>query len=202
MTASSQDSALEPPPTESNLKPITDEEADVDPTPAGRSNIRPNSGEFSALLHRDVQIDRATPLDQKALHALELRCFDPRMAFHSRQIKDLLRNPRADIWIMRYSSQIIAQVIVLRRKFRDGVHARIYSLTVDHTYRGLGLSRTLVLHVLDDLRAKLIRNVYLEVESDAIIPITLYHALGFVQHHVLTDYYDIGRHGIKMRKTL
>ncbi len=150
----------------------------------------------------DLSISRANPSDQKALYDLELRCFDPTMAFHSRQIKDLLRNPRADVWIMSFQAQIIAQVIVLRRSFRDGVHARIYSLTVDLEFRGKGLSRKLLLHVLEDLKFKRIRNVYLEVEADALIPIALYGTLGFTQHHVLTDYYDVGRHGIKMRKIL
>ncbi|MBC7659838.1 MAG: GNAT family N-acetyltransferase [Chitinophagaceae bacterium] len=147
-------------------------------------------------------IAKGTSSDHKAVYALELRCFDPGMAFHERQIKDLLRNPRADVWLMRINNQIVAQLIVLRRRFRDGIHARIYSLTVDLAFRGQGLSRQLLTHALAELKKKKIRNVYLEVESDAHVPIQLYTSMGFSQHHVLTDYYEVGRHGIKMRKTL
>ncbi len=150
----------------------------------------------------EPQISRARPQDLDELYALELRCFDPGMAFRYRQFQELLKNPRADVWVMRQDLHIIAQVIILRRKFRDGVHARIYSLTVDLAFRGQGLSRRLLHHVLKDLKAKKIRNIYLEVEEDATIPIALYQSLGFSVHHRLEDYYLVGRHGLKMRKTL
>ncbi|MBC7531345.1 MAG: GNAT family N-acetyltransferase [Oligoflexus sp.] len=155
-----------------------------------------------ATLLLQPSIERALSKDLEELYAFELRCFDPGMAFHYRQFQELLRNPRADVWVMRHESHIIAQAIILRRKFRDGVHARIYSLTVDLAFRGKGLSRQLLLHVFSKLKTRKIRNIYLEVEEDAIIPIALYNSLGFKVHHRLVDYYEIGRHGLKMRKTL
>ena len=154
----------------------------------------------SLLLQPSIEL--ASSGDLEELYTLELRCFDPGMAFHYRQFQELLRNPRADVWVMRYESHIIAQAIILRRKFRDGMHARIYSLTVDLAFRGKGHSRQLLLHVLSQLKTRKIRNVYLEVEEDAVIPIALYNSLGFDVHHRLVDYYEIGRHGLKMRKTL
>lgn len=147
-------------------------------------------------------IARASLDDLSEIYALELRCFDLGMAFHYRQFQDLLKNPRADVWVMRQGLHIIAQALILRRRFHDGVHARIYSLTVDLDFRGKGLSRQLLLHVLTDLEVRMIRKIYLEVEEEAHIPIALYKSLGFSVHHRLEDYYEIGRHGLKMRKEL
>lgn len=145
---------------------------------------------------------RATRSDIAALYALELSSFDPGMAFNRRQIAALVRNPRADVWLLASEHEAVAQVIALRQKRRSGLFARIYSITVAPAYRGLGYARQLLRWELAQLEAEGVQEICLEVEATALAPIKLYASFDFVVQRQLENYYGEGRHGIKMLKTL
>ena len=161
----------------------------------------PTGAEVSApllsLVH-SMRIRRAETRDVFGLHQLECSCFDPGMAFNRRQIQTLVRNPRADFWVLTCAGEIIAQLIVLRRRQGRALHGRIYSLTVAPRYRGQGLARQLLALGMEQLRTAAVKRVYLEVEASAIAPLKLYTSLGFKQEKTLPAYYGEGRDGIKM----
>lgn len=145
---------------------------------------------------------RADRSDIPALYALELSSFDPGMAFNRRQIAALIRNPRADVWLLSLEGEAVAQLIALRQRRRDDLFARIYSVTVSPACRGRGYARQLLQWALSELTQAGAREVCLEVEATAIAPIKLYASFDFIVHRQLENYYGEGRHGIKMLKCL
>ncbi len=145
---------------------------------------------------------RATRQDIGALYALELACFDPGMAFNRRQIAALIRNPRADFWVLFRDDIPVAQLLMLRQNRRNGLFARIYSVTVSPLERGKGYARQLMESAIAEVRAQGAREVFLEVEATAFAPIKLYRSFDFVVQRQLDNYYGEGRHGIKMLKCL
>jgi ribosomal protein S18 acetylase RimI-like enzyme len=160
----------------------------------------------------------AVPEDLPALERLEAECFDASVAISHRQFRYLLRAPSANIYVLRQGSlapagapasargpggegDVAADAIVLRRRDRRGVTARLYSLAVSPEHRGKGLGRTLLCHCLDVLRGEHVEVVALEVAADNVPAIALYESLGFLKTRRLTDYYGPGEDGWRMRLT-
>ncbi len=167
------------------------------PLPSSLPSLGPLAASAAPVLRRANRTDIA------ALYALELSSFDPGMAFNRRQIAALIRNPRADVWMMAtHDGQAIAQVIALRQKRRNGLFARIYSITVAPAYRGLGYARQLLRWEMARLMQDGVQEICLEVEATALAPLKLYASFDFVVQRQLENYYGEGRHGIKMIKSL
>ncbi len=146
--------------------------------------------------------ETASLSDADPIARLEARCFDAELAMKRRQVRRLLRCPRATTLVVRQDGQVVAEAVLLRRKTRAGVCGRLYSLGVAPERRGAGLGRLLVDQCLDILRAESARAVVLEVDAANQAAITLYERLGFRRVRQLRDYYGPGRHGWKMRADL
>jgi len=146
--------------------------------------------------------DRAGLGDLEVLCRLEAQSFDGKLALSRRQLRYLLCNPRASVHVIRRDGKIAAEALLLRRKTRNGVSGRLYSIAVDGAYRGRGLGKLLLTSCLEALKAEGIGTLYLEVYTENLSAVSLYEKLGFKKVRRLVDYYGQGQDGWKMRLDL
>ena len=140
--------------------------------------------------------------DLNDLVALESHCFGKKELFSRRQLRYLLRCPRATTFAIRRDGQIVAAAILLRRRSGQGVSARVYSMAVDPSCRRQGYGKMMLSHCLETLKAEGVSTICLEVAEENIPAIRLYESMGFRPTKRLTDYYGQGEHAIKMRTTV
>lgn len=177
------------------------------PLPRVLLTVEAFPAESPASVDRIGQADPSLPepaslCDADPIARLEARCFDAGLAMNRRQVRRLLRCPRATTLVVRQDGEVIAEAVLLRRRTRAGVCGRLYSLGVAPERRGAGLGRLLVDQCLAILRAESARAVVLEVDAANQAAIALYERLGFRRTRCLRDYYGPGRHGWKMRADL
>lgn len=146
--------------------------------------------------------DRADRNDLPRLLDLEQRSFAPELALSRRQMRDLLRNQRASVHVVRRGGIIAAAAILTRRNTSAGKVGRLYSLAVDEHFRRQGLGQALLAECLATASTERLRAILLEVDADNTPAIGLYHRAGFRRSRLLRDYYGPGRNGWKMRLDL
>ena len=146
----------------------------------------------------------ATLADRKELDRLETVCFrHPGERFNSRQIRSLLKNPRAFIVLAREQGRIVGWAVGLFRHHQSGrASGRLYALSVHPDFRGCGLGARLAKTVLAQFRRRGAQTVCLEVRIPNPAAQHLYERLGFHPAGPLPDYYGPGLHGLRMRKKL
>ncbi len=145
------------------------------------------------------ELNRADLSDLDALTALEKKNFTKPVALSRRQLRYLMKSPSASIHVLRYGGQVVGDALLLRRRHKDGVTGRLYSLAVDSAHRGKGFGKALLANCLEILKAEGITTVFLEVDVDNAPAIALYEAFGFKKIRRLTDYYSPGKDGWKMQ---
>ena len=151
-----------------------------------------------------MKIVRATPSPDglAELVRLETLCFrHPGERFHLRQIRRLIRNPRACVVLARENGAIAGWAVgLLRRPSPRRASGRLYALSVHPAFRGLGLGARLAEHILGQLRRRGARSFSLEVRVPNPPAQRLYERLGFRPAQPLPDYYGPGLHGLRMRR--
>ena len=151
-----------------------------------------------------MKIVRATPSPDglAELVRLETLCFrHPGERFHLRQIRSLIRNPRACVVLARERGAIAGWAVgLLRRQGPRAASGRFYALSVHPGFRGRGLGARLAQDVLGRLRRRGARSFSLEVRNPNPAAQGLYLRLGFRPAGPLPDYYGPGLHGLRMRK--
>ena len=69
-------------------------------------------------------------------------------------------------------------------------------------YRGRGFAKALFMKLIEDMTAKGIEKLFLEVESDNVPALSLYGKLGFERYGLRRGYYGQGRDAVLMLKNL
>ncbi len=153
-----------------------------------------------------MKIDRGTATEDhlKELVRLEAVCFrHPGERFHSRQIRSLLKNPRACVAFAREGGALAGWAVGLLRRHGPRTRSgRLYALAVHPGSRGRGLGERLAQDVLRQLRRRGAQSFCLEVRTPNPAAQRLYRRLGFAPAGPLPDYYGPGLHGLRMRKAL
>jgi [ribosomal protein S18]-alanine N-acetyltransferase len=145
-------------------------------------------------------IRRAIHTDALALHALEKLSFQTDQ-MSLRQIRRHLHSKTAELFLVQNQREVLGCILIFFRqqKFRgDLVFARIYSLAVSPRARGQGLGKALLLAGIESCKHRRARSVRLEVRSDNMSAIALYHAFGFQVLCTLPGYYQDGSNGVRM----
>lgn len=144
----------------------------------------------------------ATPEDLNQLARIESLCFrHPGERFNSRQIRSLLKNPRASVYFARENGAIAGWAVgLLRRHGPRRCSGRLYALSVHPDFRGRGLGVRLAQAVLRQLRRRGAKSISLEVRHPNPAAQRLYLRLGFQHAGSLPHYYGPGLHGLRMRK--
>jgi len=145
-----------------------------------------------------ARLDHAKLADLNQLLLLESRCFDSKEAFNRRQLRYLLRCPRATTLTIRHNEQVVAAAVLLRRRMPKGMSARVHSIAVEPAHQKQGFGRLLLKRCLSILQTEGISSVYLEVAENNRPAISLYESMGFIKVRRLPDYYGLGRHAWKM----
>ena len=171
------------------------------PAPSSAPAVAPRQPAEPAI-PATCNLARAEMRDLEALLALESRCFAKPLALSRRQLRGFLQSRTATVHVLRGDGQAVAEGLILRRRSRSRMTARLYSLAVDSAYRGRGFGRTLLMNCLDVVRAEDIPTVFLEVDVQNAPAIGLYESAGFVKTKRLADYYGPGQDGWKMRLDL
>ncbi len=142
-----------------------------------------------------VRLARKT--DLAAAVALEQSCFDA-YCLSKRQLQYLQQRSSALFLVAEDAGKIVGEGISLIRQHKRGPSGRIYSLAVDHRCRGQKIGRRLLQKMVDELSAKGVSRIYLEVEQSNATAVKLYEHQGFRRLGVLPDYYGPGRPGLRM----
>jgi ribosomal protein S18 acetylase RimI-like enzyme len=147
--------------------------------------------------------------DVEAIERIEHRSFGEAERFHRRQIAALAANPRAIVLIAQDDAGKHlgwGAALVRRHRAASGKPAvcsgRIYSVAVDPDGRGMGVGQKLMTEMLDWLRDRGAKRVYLEVRTDNVAAIALYRKLGFVEVGRIDHYYATGLHALRMMRRL
>jgi len=148
---------------------------------------------------RATRIRPAGLADLDALVEIENRCFDTDR-LSRRSFRHLLTRGRAATLVAERAGAVVGYVLVL---FSHGtLHARIYSLAVDPSARGLGLGRDLVIAAEDASKDQDCSEIRLEVRKGNEEAIGLYESLGYRRFGVLADYYEDHEDALRYRKSL
>ena len=95
-------------------------------------------------------------------------------------------------------SCVIAYAMYLRTRGTAFLH----KICVIEPYRGVGVGRQLMLHIVERLRKSRCRSIQLWVDDGRERARRLYKGCGFVQTDTVLGYYGSGRTGINMNLAL
>ncbi len=120
--------------------------------------------------------------------------------FNKRQIRSLIRNPKALVVVAATpEGRILGWAAGIQRQHRLWRSGRLYSLAVHPDARGRRLGERLAKAVLERFSAQGITRCFLEVREGNEAARNLYTKLGFRAIAHLLDYYGPGVNGIRMR---
>jgi ribosomal protein S18 acetylase RimI-like enzyme len=145
----------------------------------------------------EITIRRARREDLDAICAIEQGCFST-YNLSRRQLQYLQQRDTAVFLVAERDGQVVGEGIALLRHHKQSLSGRAYSLAVDPKHRGQRIGERLMRAMLDQLRDRNVRRVYLEVEKTNASAVHLYERLGFRSIGALPDYYGPGRDGLHM----
>jgi ribosomal protein S18 acetylase RimI-like enzyme len=144
-----------------------------------------------------VVIRPARRSDLPSISALEEGCFTA-YNLSKRQLGYLQQRQSAVFLVAEQDGRIVGEGIALVRHHKQSVSGRVYSLAVDPASRGQRIGERLMREMVDQLRHRAVRRIYLEVEASNGAAIHLYERLGFGSIGTLPDYYGEGKAGVHM----
>lgn len=113
-----------------------------------------------------------------------------------------LENPDGFL-IATINDDVVGYIIAeVQRDLYGKAIGHIANLAVDPKYRGRGIGKTLLQHLLNRFVSKGITRVYLEVSKSNEIAKRLYKAYGFKEEGVIRGYYRDGDDAVVMVKNL
>lgn len=123
----------------------------------------------------DITLEPAKIEEAKAIAGLEEK---------TAEIMPLEPNDLKKTFVVRKDQQVIASIRVESAENSYG----IYGFVVSSTFRGQGLGRKVISQLIQQLREKQVKKIYLEVESTNEVACHLYRSIGF-EKQTLFDYY-------------
>ena len=142
------------------------------------------------------QMRRATNKDLPVLLGLEALFTSDRMS--KRSIQRFIR--KKNIWIAIHGSKVSGSIVLTRRS--NSLKARIYSVIVAPSARGLGIGDTLVAHAEKVAQKDGCTDISLEVRGDNTAAQALYKKRGYSVVKQLPEYYDDKADGLRLTKIL
>ena len=135
--------------------------------------------------------------DLDALLAIEKASF-PKVTFSREYILWLLSNPNALAYIYIHEGEPVGSMMVMKM----GGKARILSIAVLPSHRRMGIGKSMMLMLEDELIRRGIKKITLEVRISNDVAINLYRGLGYAIDGFIENYYPGGEHAYIMSKTL
>jgi ribosomal protein S18 acetylase RimI-like enzyme len=147
--------------------------------------------------HSPLIIRPARRSDLAAIAAPEQGCFAT-YNLSKRQLQYLQQRQSSVFLVAEQDGRIVGEGIALVRHHKQSVSGRVYSLAVDPASRGQRIGERLMREIVEQLRQRAVRRIYLEVEASNAGAIHLYERLGFHGIGTLPDYYGQDKAGIHM----
>lgn len=145
-----------------------------------------------------VRIRPAHAGDARTILALEAHFPSDRMS--ARSVRAFLGSRAARVLVAEAGGPVVGNLILLLpARWRT---ARIYSVVVDPSARGLGAGRLLVLAAEQAAREASRSSVFLEVRVDNHAARTMYGKLGYTLARELPGFYEDGADGLRLHKRL
>jgi len=146
-----------------------------------------------------ARVRRATADDLSALVALEQATFSlDRMS--ERQWRRHLDSASAEVLVAMRERQLIGAAIVFYRRGHD--IARLYSIAVAASERGVGTGAVLLSAVEQAARRRGVRRLRLEVRADNAAARRLYERTGYRRFGMHHSYYEDGANAQRYEKQL
>lgn len=147
----------------------------------------------------DVAVRPVADADLSALHALEVASFaSDRLS--RRRLKHWIQASNRVFLVAELSGNVLAYGLVLLH--RGTRLARLYSIAVSESARGMGIGRSLLQALEAGAAAQGRLFMRLEVASDNNSAIALYEAAGYVKFGVYNDFYEDHRDALRMQKRI
>ncbi len=143
-------------------------------------------------------IRAAVKEDLTATVDLEKACFSSDLSLKKRQLQYLQQRKSAVFLVAEDAGQVIGEGIALVRQHKGGHSGRIYSLAVNESHRGKKIGRRLLKAMVEELTARGVKRIYLDVEQTNTKALSLYEHNGFRSIGKLPNYYGPGCDGIHM----
>lgn len=138
----------------------------------------------------------ATAADLDAICAIDARSFLQPWARAS--FESALDDKERSVFVVAHSEEICAFGLA----WSVGEEAEIATLAVAQNARGQGLGETVMRDLVSRLRARGVREIFLEVRPSNEQAQKLYQKLGFVQVGERANYYADGESALVLKKTL
>jgi [ribosomal protein S18]-alanine N-acetyltransferase len=145
-----------------------------------------------------VRVRAAIPADAPAMLLLEALFPSDRMS--ARSIRRFIAAPGARVFVAVRGRAVLGNLVLLLRA--GSRSARIYSVVVSPSARGLGIGDRLVEAGERAARAAGRQAVSLEVRADNPAARRLYAKRGYVEVRRLPGYYDDGADGLRLERAL
>jgi ribosomal-protein-alanine N-acetyltransferase len=146
-----------------------------------------------------VILRRAIPADLDGIAEVEERSFvHARERFSRKRVGYLIVNPRCAVTVAIKERKLLgwaAGLVWTRGKTPWG---RVYALAVHPDAQGQRLGQRLLHDIIDQLRSRGGRKLFLEVRADNTSAVRLYEKAGFVICKPLPNYYGPGIGGVRM----
>ena len=148
-----------------------------------------------------IVIEPASLKDLHVLDTIEKECFKSE-AYTREQLAYLLKSPSAVSLVAKESNETVGFIVGMTENYGKTTAGHIVTIDVlpKHRREGVGLK------LLDELEKEFVRQgvktIYLEVRIDNQAARRLYAKKGYIQLEPLEDYYNEGKHGLRMKKEL
>lgn len=146
-----------------------------------------------------LQLVQATRDDLDALEQIENLSFvTDRIS--RRSFRRFIDQNIGDFKVVKFDGRVIGYYIVLYRQATE--LARLYSLAVDPEFRRRGVGRLLLDAAEDDADARFCLFMRLEVKTDNIAALKMYHHAGYYDMEIRPEYYEDDSDALVLQKLL
>lgn len=146
-----------------------------------------------------MMIRKAGPGDINALVKIEQSCFRGD-SLNRRAFRRLATRAHALSLVAEIDGVIAAYITLLFRKTTS--IARLYSIAVDQSFRKAGIAKELVLEAERQALESHCIVMRLEIRSDNIPSLNLFHSLGYRDFGSYLSYYEDGQNAVRLQKHL
>jgi len=147
------------------------------------------------------KIEPASVKDLNVLVKIEKESFTSE-AYTRLQLAFLLLSPSTISYVARKDAETVGFIIAMKEQYGKESVGHIVTIDVSPKHRRTGIGLQLLDKLEQEFLAQNVKTVYLEVRVDNEAARKLYSRKGYVEVGPLENYYDKGRHGLRMKKAL
>jgi ribosomal-protein-alanine acetyltransferase len=146
-----------------------------------------------------MKIDPASLKDLDAMYRIEKECFTSE-AYTWERFAYLLKSPNAISLVAKEDNETVGFIIGMMENYGKTTVGHIVTIDVLPKHRRAGVGLQLLDKLEKEFVGEGVKTIYLEVGIDNQAARRLYAKKGYTELGPLENYYDKGRHGLRMKK--